>query len=66
VEECWAATDVCISRTKLSDGAFPHLAFSALGYDSVHHGYNQWNGVRSCGRIETSPAVRRRIVRPYE
>ena len=26
----------CLQETKLSDANFPHMAFSALGYESVH------------------------------
>ena len=36
---------VCLQETKLADGAFPSLAFGALGYESVHHGEGRWNGV---------------------
>jgi exodeoxyribonuclease-3 len=42
---------VCLQETKLSDAAFPHMAFSALGYDSVHHGSGQWNGVAILSRV---------------
>jgi exodeoxyribonuclease III len=42
---------VCLQETKLSDQAFPTLAFSALGYESVHHGQGQWNGVAICSRV---------------
>src|SRR4029078_3003110 len=48
VEACVAevAPDVvCLQETKLSDSAFPHLAFAALGYETAHHGQGQWNGV---------------------
>jgi exodeoxyribonuclease-3 len=54
VEEwlAYARPDVlCLQETKLSDDAFPHLAFSALGYDSVHHGQGQWNGVAILTRV---------------
>src|SRR5579875_821044 len=54
VEEwlAYAAPDVlCLQETKLADGAFPHLAFSALGYESVHHGSGQWNGVAILSRV---------------
>ena len=54
VEEwlAYAHPDVlCLQETKLADGAFPHLAFSALGYDSVHHGQGQWNGVAILSRV---------------
>ena len=48
----YAHPDVlCLQETKLADAAFPHLAFSALGYDSVHHGASQWNGVAILSHI---------------
>jgi exodeoxyribonuclease-3 len=48
----YARPDVlCMQETKLGDDAFPHLAFSALGYDSVHHGQGQWNGVAILSRV---------------
>lgn len=53
VEEwlAYARPDVlCLQETKLADGAFPHLAFSTLGYDSVHHGDGRWNGVAILSR----------------
>jgi exodeoxyribonuclease-3 len=47
----YAAPDVvCLQETKLSDATFPHLAFSALGYESAHHGRGQWNGVAILSR----------------
>ena len=42
---------VCLQETKLADGAFPALAFSALGYESVHHGEGRWNGVAILSRV---------------
>jgi exodeoxyribonuclease III len=54
VEEwlAYAHPDVlCLQETKLSDDAFPQLAFSALGYDSVHLGQGQWNGVAILSRV---------------
>jgi len=54
VEEwlAYARPDVlCLQETKLSDAAFPHMAFSALGYESVHHGSGQWNGVAILSRV---------------
>lgn len=42
---------VCLQETKLSDAAFPHMAFAALGYDSVHHGDGQWNGVAILSKV---------------
>ena len=48
----YAKPDVlCLQETKLPDDAFPSLAFSGLGYDSVSHGHNQWNGVAILSRV---------------
>ncbi|MGH9075936.1 MAG: exodeoxyribonuclease III [Acidimicrobiales bacterium] len=54
VEEwlAYASPDiVCLQETKLSDAAFPHMAFEALGYQSAHHGSGQWNGVALLSRV---------------
>jgi len=54
VEEwlAYAQPDVlCLQETKLSDETFPQLAFSALGYESVHHGSGRWNGVAILSRV---------------
>jgi len=54
----YAAPDVlCLQETKLADGAFPHLGFSALGYESVHHGAGQWNGVAILSRVGIDDVV---------
>ena len=42
---------LAMQETKLSDDAFPALAFQAMGYDSVHHGQGQWNGVALLSRV---------------
>lgn len=48
----YARPDVlCLQETKLADAAFPTLAFSALGYESAHHGDGQWNGVAILSRV---------------
>ncbi len=48
----YAQPDVlCLQETKLSDAAFPHMAFAAFGYESVHHGSGQWNGVAILSRV---------------
>ena len=60
VEEwlAYASPDiVCMQETKLSDAAFPHMAFSALGYESVHHGDGQWNGVAILSRVGIDDVV---------
>src|SRR5438309_5072547 len=53
--EAWLAEcepDVlCMQETKLADSAFPALAFSALGYESAHHGEGRWNGVAILSRV---------------
>ena len=36
---------LCIQETKMTEEAFPHEAFSSLGYESAHHGEGRWNGV---------------------
>ena len=41
---------VCLQETKLADGAFPQLAFEALGFYRVHHGEGRWNGVAMLSR----------------
>jgi exodeoxyribonuclease III len=53
VEEFLAYADVdvlCLQETKCSDKSFPALTFSALGYETVHHGQGQWNGVAVLSR----------------
>ena len=60
--EAWLAEvepDVlCLQETKLADDAFPALTFSALGYESVHHGQGRWNGVAILSRVGLdAPAV---------
>jgi exodeoxyribonuclease III len=42
---------VCLQETKLADSAFPALLFSSLGYESVHHGHDRWNGVAILSRV---------------
>jgi exodeoxyribonuclease-3 len=42
---------VCMQETKLADGAFPAMAFSALGYETVHHGEGRWNGVAIASKV---------------
>jgi exodeoxyribonuclease III len=42
---------VCLQETKLSDAAFPALTFQGLGYESVHHGQGQWNGVAILSKV---------------
>ena len=54
VEEWLAYADadvVCLQETKLADKAFPALTFQGLGYESVHAGQGQWNGVAILSRV---------------
>ncbi|MGH9125499.1 MAG: exodeoxyribonuclease III [Acidimicrobiales bacterium] len=54
----YAQPDICcLQETKLSDAAFPTMAFSALGYESAHHGSGQWNGVAILSRVGLSDVV---------
>jgi exodeoxyribonuclease III len=50
LEECHPDV-LCMQETKLADSAFPALTFSALGYESVHHGEGRWNGVAILSRV---------------
>ncbi len=48
----YADADVLVlQETKFADTAFPAMAFQALGYESVHFGQGQWNGVAILSRI---------------
>ena len=40
-----AARRRCACRRRSGRRQFPALTFQALGYESVHHGQGQWNGV---------------------
>jgi len=54
VEELLRYADVdvlCLQETKLSDKSWPALTFQGLGYESVHHGQGQWNGVAILSRV---------------
>ena len=46
-----------MQETKLSDDAFPALTFAAMGYDSVHHGQGQWNGVAILSKVGLDEVV---------
>ena len=49
---------VCLQETKMAEDAFPHLAFERLGYECVHHGQGQWNGVAIVSRVGLVDPVR--------
>ena len=54
VEEFLGYADVdvlCLQETKLSDKTWPSLTFSGIGYESVHYGNGQWNGVAVLSRV---------------
>jgi exodeoxyribonuclease-3 len=60
VEEwlAYAQPDVlCMQETKFADSAFPAMAFATLGYESVHCGQGQWNGVAILSRIGIEDVV---------
>ena len=42
----------------MAEDAFPHLAFEQLGYECVHHGQGQWNGVAIVSRVGLDDPVR--------
>ena len=42
---------LCLQETKLSDEAFPHEDFGALGYASASNGDGGWNGVAILSRV---------------
>jgi exodeoxyribonuclease III len=42
---------LAMQETKCTDAQFPTMPFAALGYDVVHHGHNQWNGVAIASRV---------------
>ena len=49
----YARPDVlCMQETKITDGAFPAMAFQALGYETAFHGgAGRWNGVAIASRV---------------
>lgn len=42
---------LCMQETKSTDEAFPSDFFAEHGYESVHHGQGQWNGVAIVSRV---------------
>ena len=49
--------DVLHPETKLAEEAFPTSEFTALGYESVHHGQGQWNGVAILSKVGIEDVV---------
>ena len=42
---------LAMQETKCTDDQFPTMPFAALGYEVVHCGFNQWNGVAIASRV---------------
>ena len=42
---------LAMQETKCSDDQFPAMPFVAAGYEVVHCGFNQWNGVAIASRV---------------
>lgn len=49
---------LCLQETKQADANFPEPEFSALGYESAHHGDGRWNGVAVLSRIGLTDIAR--------
>jgi len=45
---------VALQETKCRDDQFPTEVFTGLGYEVVHHGLSQWNGVAIASRVGVS------------
>lgn len=41
----------------MSDAQFPHMAFTALGYETAHHGEGRWNGVAIASKVGIADVV---------
>lgn len=55
--EAFSPDVICLQETKLTDDAFPALAFEALGYETFHYGQGRWNGVAILSRVGLSNTV---------
>lgn len=42
---------LAMQETKCSDEQFPAMTFLGAGYEVVHHGHNQWNGMAIASRV---------------
>lgn len=49
---------LAIQETKVKDALFPTAPFEEAGYEVVHHGLNQWNGVAIISRVGISDVER--------
>jgi exodeoxyribonuclease III len=48
---------LAMQETKCADDQFPTMPFAAIGYDVVHCGFNQWNGVAIASRVGIDDVV---------
>jgi exodeoxyribonuclease III len=49
---------LCLQETKQADVKFPFDVFTAMGYQSAHHGDGRWNGVALLSRVGLDDVVR--------
>ncbi len=49
---------LCLQETKMKQDAFPTDHFANLGYESVHFGTGQWNGVAILSRVGLENPIR--------
>jgi exodeoxyribonuclease-3 len=42
---------LALQETKCRDDQFPEMVFAALGYETAHIGFSQWNGVAILSRV---------------
>jgi exodeoxyribonuclease-3 len=49
---------VLVQETKQTDEKFPFAGLAALGYDAVHYGQGQWNGVAILSKVGLVDVVR--------
>ena len=54
---------VCLQELKAPDAAFPADELDALGYQSIWHGQQRWNGVAILSRVGEPVETRRRLPR---
>lgn len=47
-----------LQETKCTDDAFPFAELAELGYESVHHGIDHWNGVAILSRVGLAEVTR--------
>ena len=48
---------LCMQETKMKDEVFPALTFAEMGYESVHFGQGQWNGVAIISKVGLTDVV---------